>query len=254
VSESRPNPTNSDQDNPPATEQPQSPTSQAPTSQSPSRPTDGSAELIESIRSRLAEHDVLAAQRRVELAAELARQEAILSERLRRQQLDAAAASFADIHDTYSQLAAVADATFDELYSISCRAAVAFKAAVQAEHARREFILTLETAWRGLSTVSEENTQITKPDIDSPRDFRFGPHDHRRGTALTGLLVYPEIKRQLAALADSGPRPEPERVAERAPRRRGVSDVRHIDQLDAIFDRSQLKRGHDDAVRQVSTG
>lgn len=51
-------------------------------------------------------------------------------------------------------------------------------------------------------------------------------------------------------LADSGPQPQPGR----APRRRAVSDTRQTDQLDTIFDRSQLKRGHDDAVRQVSTG
>jgi hypothetical protein len=165
VSESRPDPVENDHFSSPSAEQaPQLPP-----------PTDGSAEAIESLRARLADHDADAARRHTELVAELARQEAILAERLRREQVAAAEATFTEIHSTYRELATVAQAAFDELYAISCRAAIVFKAAVQAEHARCEFVPTLESAWLELRALSAD---LAQPVIDPPRDFTFGPHDH----------------------------------------------------------------------------
>jgi hypothetical protein len=251
-----------------------------PHAQSP-EPTDGSIELVEHIRARLAQHEEEAARSHRELAVELARQEALWSAREAERQRRERFVGFEATRTGYDELAKAAASAYAELYTISCRAATVFKEAVRAEQARRAAIPELESAWSRLHELEEETAQ---PAIAAIEDFHFGPHDPRHGISLTGFLVYPETRRELARLrafdlaagaGDSRGRPAPPAAtssADPAPARSAGpdpappdlarpegparpdpvrSDLAQTDPMELLFHRVQAKRELDDDVQRL---
>ena len=184
-------------------------------------PAEGSLELVEQTRARLARHEEEAARSRRELAVELARQEALWSAREAERQRRERFAEFEANRAGYDELAKAAASAYAELYSISCRAATVFKEAIRAEQARRAAIPEVESAWSRLHDLDD---QTAEPAIAAIEDFHFGPHDPRHGISLTGFLVYPETRRELARLraperevaGDSRRRPAPTTSADPA--------------------------------------
>jgi hypothetical protein len=163
---------------------------------------DGSVELITALRSQLNEHDTRSASRRAKLASELARQQALHAaqeaERIRRGRLHAASTELDAARREYNTCATAAAQAFEELYAISCRAAIVFKAAVQAERARRDALPGLSLAWRAMRELDE---QAVEPRFDKPYEFNFPTRDPRHGIASTGLEVFPELRLELTRLA-----------------------------------------------------
>ncbi len=209
---------------------------------------DGSIVLVEELRGRLAEHDATATRRHSELSTELARQEALWvakeTERHREERLAGAAADYEEAHCSYREAAATAASSLQELHTISCRAAVLFRTAVRDERVKHELRPVLEAAWRRLRILDAD---LPRPALAEPEDFDFGPHDHRRGVLITGLAVYPDTRRGLAALR-SGEESVGSEVPDANERQKQpaeqISDEH--DQLESIFHRAQAKRNQDD--------
>jgi hypothetical protein len=218
---------------------------------------DGSRELVDELRVRLASHDAASARRRESLAAELARQEALwaVREETRLRQLAMAEQEFETARAAREALAATAATAVEELYAASCRAAALFKAAVRAERAHRDAIPSLEAARRKIRDLTGDTTA---PVHVTRHEFDFGPHDPRFGVAQTALEVFPELRRELAQLhpvhdvpAEPVREPGPYTPATGAPAGPPHARVTGSDQLDIIFRKSQARREQDDETRQV---
>ena len=208
---------------------------------------EGSIAVVEELRTRLAEHNATATRRRSELAAELARQEALWTaketERLRQEQLAAATADYEEIHGAYREAAAAAARSLEALHAISCRAAVLFRTAVRDERMKHERRPALEAAWRRLRSL---DVDLPRPALAESEDFDFGPHDPRHGVLITGLAVFPDTHRGLAILRSG----EEAAAVAGGPPAEQASD--QPDQLERIFRRAQAKRNQDDHGPLVS--
>jgi uncharacterized protein involved in type VI secretion and phage assembly len=234
----------------------------APADQPGSQPTrfpDGSRELVDELRSRLASHDAASARRRESLAAELARQESLWAarEEVRLRELAVATREYETARAAHDALAAAAATAAAELYAASCRAAALFKAAVRAERAKRDAIPALEAARERIRDLAGDTPD---PLAVTLHEFEFDAHDPRLGISRSALEVFPELRRELAQLRsvrhvptaqvrDGGPHAATNGTAHSTPP--PAEAVTGSDQLDIIFLKSQAKRERDDETRPV---
>ncbi|HEY1967511.1 MAG TPA: hypothetical protein VGH89_06165 [Pseudonocardia sp.] len=223
-------------------------------------PSEGSIELIEALQRQLKDHDVRCSSQRAKLVSDLARQQALHAareaERTRQRELRAAAAELDSARCEYDRRAAAAAAAFDELYAISCRAAVVFKAAVQAERAKREALPALTSAWQ---TMRQLDRDAIEPKLDQLYEFNFDARDPRRGIASTALEVFPELRRELTRLGASAETTTvPATVAAAVVTPPPVAKPAAIppfeaDPLEVIARRLQARQQHDSIRRQCLT-
>ncbi|HTF55086.1 MAG TPA: hypothetical protein VK735_47220 [Pseudonocardia sp.] len=222
---------------------------------------DGSRELVEELRSRLASHDAASARRRESLAVELARQESLwaANEETRLRQLAVATREYETARGAHDALAATATTAAAELYAASCRAAALFKAAVRAERAKRDAMPALEAARRKICDLAGDTPD---PSNVALHEFDFKAHDPRLGISQSALEVFPELRRELAQLRsfqpvpteqvrDGGPHAATNGTTSSTPCGPPAETVTGSDQLDIIFRKSQAKRDRDDETRQV---
>jgi hypothetical protein len=226
-----------------------------------SRFPDGSRELVDELRARLASHDASSARRRESLAAELALQESLwaANEEARLRQLAVATREYETARRAHEALATTAATAAEELYAASCHAAALFKAAVRAERAKRDAFPALEAARRRIRDLAGDTPA---PSNATPHEFDFGAHDPRLGIAQSALEVFPELRRDLAQLRsvphapaeqarDAGQRAATNGDSPATPAGLPVEAATGSDQLDIIFRKSQAKREQDDEARPV---
>jgi hypothetical protein len=243
-----------DRDLPPQADQPGSQPATA-------RFLDGSRELVDELRSRLASHDAASARRRESLATELARQESLWAakEKTRLRLLAVAEEEYETARQAHEALAATAGNAAEELYAVSCRAAALFKAAVRAERARRDAVPALEAAHRKVRDLAGDTSDPLNVTL---YEFDFSSHDPRFGISQTALEVFPELRRELAQLRsfqhvpterarDIGQYAAANGNAPSTPCGPPAEAPAGADQLDIIFRRSQAKRERDDETQQV---
>jgi len=222
---------------------------------------DGSRELVDELRARLASHEAASARRREILAAELGRQESLwaANEEARLRLLAVAEVEYETARRAHEELVATATNAVEELYAASCRAAALFKAAVRAERAKRDAIPALETARRKVRDLAGDTTDPLNVTL---YEFDFSSHDPRLGVSQSALEVFPELRRELTQLRsfpqvptertrDVGPYAAANGSAPSTPGGPPDDSAAGSDQLDIIFRKSQAKRERDDETRQV---